>query len=45
MEGFYMGYFGLVIGVDDIKIENGDCKFIFIIFILKVLNLFMKWID
>lgn len=37
-----MGYFGLVIGVDDIKIENGDCKFIFIILNLKVLNLFMK---
>lgn len=38
-----MGYFGLVIGVDDIKIENGDCKFIFFIFILKVLSELIKF--
>lgn len=36
MEGSYTGYLGSVIGVDDIKIENGDCKSIFIKKILKV---------
>lgn len=35
LEGSYTGYLGSVIGVDDIKIENGDCKSIFITFIFK----------
>lgn len=42
LEGSYTGYLGSVIGVDDIKIENGDCKSIFITSILKALNLSMK---
>lgn len=42
LEGSYTGYLGSVIGVDDIKIENGDCKSIFFTSILKALNLSMK---
>lgn len=42
LEGSYTGYLGSVIGVDDIKIENGNCKSIFFTSILKALNLSMK---